>query len=231
MEIYDILIVEDEINIAEFHSHYIGQTKRFRAIGIAKKIAEARTMIQLLKPKLVLLDNYLPDGKGIDLLKEITAKKGAPDVIFVTAANDMDTVREGVRCGAFDYLLKPVSYDRLSDTLDRYLKYMGSLKAQDNVNQRHVDALFNFQSKTERLQQLPKGIDELSLDIVSRAFDDPEVFFTAETLAKELNISKTTARRYLEYLLARGYLKAVIQHGRVGRPQRVYQKVVNKVEQ
>ncbi len=227
MEIYDILIVEDEANIAEFHSHYITQTKRFRAVGIAQKISEARTMIRLLKPKLVLLDNYLPDGKGIDLLKEITTMDNAPDVIFITAANDIDTVREAVRSGVFDYLMKPISYDRLSDSLDRYLKYTSSLKASEHINQRHVDALFNFQSKSVRLQQLPKGIDELSLDKVTRAFDQPGVVYTAETLGKELGISKTTARRYLEYLLARGMVEAVIQHGRIGRPERVYQKVAS----
>ncbi|AWB00370.1 response regulator [Vibrio harveyi] len=224
MEIYDVLIVEDESNIADFHSYYLQQTQRFRPIGIAKSIAEARKMIQLLKPKLVLLDNYLPDGKGIDLLKDITAAKQSPDVIFITAANDMETVREGVRCGVFDYLLKPISYDRLTDSLERYLKYTSSLKANDNINQRHVDELFNFQSKSSHMQALPKGIDELTLDKVTNAFDDGEVIYTAESLGNEVGISKTTARRYLEFLAAKGFLLAVIQHGKVGRPERVYQK-------
>ncbi|CAH0530856.1 Transcriptional regulatory protein DpiA [Allocatenococcus thiocycli] len=224
MEIYDVLIVEDETNIAEFHSYYLKQTKRFRPIGIATSIAEAKKMIQLLKPKLVLLDNYLPDGKGIEFLKDITATKQSPDVIFITAANDIETVRDGVRCGAFDYLLKPISYDRLTDSLERYLKYTSSLKASDNINQRHVDELFNFQSKSAQIQDLPKGIDELTLDKVSMAFDSSEVIYTAESLGSEIGISKTTARRYLEFLAAKGFLLALIQHGKVGRPERVYQR-------
>ncbi|NAW67823.1 response regulator [Vibrio sp. V27_P1S3P104] len=224
MEIYDVLIVEDEANIADFHSYYLQQTQRFRPIGIAKNIAEAKKMIQLLKPKLVLLDNYLPDGKGIDLLKDITATKHSPDVIFITAANDMETVREGVRCGAFDYLLKPISYDRLTDSLQRYLKYTSSLKANDNINQRHVDELFNFQSKSSQMHTLPKGIDELTLDKVIRAFDETTIIYTAELLGNTVGISKTTARRYLEFLVAQGFLFAEIQHGKVGRPERVYQK-------
>ncbi len=63
MECIDVLIVEDESNIAEFHSYYLQQTQRFRPIGIAKSIAEARSMIRILKPKLILLDNFLPDGE------------------------------------------------------------------------------------------------------------------------------------------------------------------------
>ncbi len=226
MEIYDVLIVEDESNIADLHTYYIQQTQRFRAIGIAKNITEAKKMIKLLKPKLILLDNYLPDGKGIDLLKDITATKNSPDVIIITAANDMETIREGVRCGVFDYLLKPFSYDRLADSFERYLKYTSSLKANDHVNQRHVDELFNFQTKSPQMQTLPKGIDELTLNKVTNVFEDTDIIYTAESLGHDIGISKTTARRYLEFLTARGFLLAVIQHGKVGRPERVYQKKV-----
>lgn len=224
MEVYDVLIVEDESNLAEFHSHYLQQTQRFRPIGITKNIAEAKQMLRILKPKLVLLDNYLADGKGVDLLKDITAINPAPDVIFITAANDMETVRDAVRCGVFDYLIKPISYDRLSDSLERYLKYTSSLKASDNINQRHVDQLFNFQSKSSALQALPKGIDELTLELVLNAFSDPETVYTSVSLGEITGISKTTARRYLEYLTAQGFLSAVIQYGKVGRPERVYKK-------
>lgn len=224
MECIDVLIVEDESNIAEFHSYYLQQTQRFRPIGIAKSIAEAKSMIRILKPKLILLDNFLPDGKGIDLLKELTSAKPAPDVIFITAASDMETVREAVRCGVFDYLLKPISYDRLKDSLERYLKYSSSLLASDSVNQRHVDELFNFQSKTKQYEHLPKGIDELTLDKIKEAFEAPDIVHTAESLGKEIGISKTTARRYLEFSTASGLLEAEIQHGKVGRPERIYHK-------
>lgn len=225
MEVYDVLIVEDEANIAEFHSHYLHQTQRFNPVGIAHSIEQARQMIRLLKPRLILLDNYLPDGSGIELLQEISAVLPTPDVIFITAANDMENVRQGVRCGAFDYLLKPISYDRLSDSLERYLKYTNSLKASDNVNQRHVDQLFNFQSKSTHSPVLPKGIDELTLEKVRAVFDDSPIPLTAEALGKLSGISKTTARRYLEHLTAQGILSAEIQHGRVGRPERMYQKL------
>ncbi|MEJ2763860.1 response regulator [Photobacterium sp. MCCC 1A19761] len=224
MELFDVLIVEDESNIAEFHTHYLQQTRRFRPIGVAKNVAEARNMVRLLKPKLILLDNFLPDGKGIDFLKEITTAKSPPDVIFITAASEMETVREAVRCGVFDYLLKPISYDRLKDSLDRYLKYTSSLRASDSVNQRHVDELFNFQSKNKQHEHLPKGIDELTLNKIKEVFDIEDVQHTADSLGKSIGISKTTARRYLEFSTASGFLEAVIQHGKVGRPERIYQK-------
>lgn len=224
MDNFDVLIVEDEAGIADFHTFYLNQMPRFRPVGVAKSCSEARTMLRLLKPKLVILDNYLPDGKGLDLLKEMISYRHAPDVIFITAASDMDTVRESVRCGVFDYLLKPISYDRFQDSLERYLKYTSSLKASDNINQRHVDQLFNFQSKNEFHSNLPKGIDELTLQKIRDIFFDNTISHTAESLGKLVGISKTTARRYLEYCITTNFLQATIQHGHVGRPERIYNK-------
>ena len=147
MNKFDVLIVEDELRIAELHAQFIRQHARFNPVGIAGTQAEAQRMMRVLKPDLVLLDNFLPDGLGINLMREMLTDKNAPDVIFITAASDIETVREAVRCGAFDYLLKPIGYDRLQDTLQRYLRYRGSISAGDNVNQRHVDEMFNLQAR------------------------------------------------------------------------------------
>ncbi|MGF1765363.1 response regulator [Aliivibrio kagoshimensis] len=222
MDMIDVLIVEDEANIAELHTQFLQQSFRFKPVGIAKNLAEARNMIRLLKPQLILLDNFLPDGKGIDLLKEQLGTKNSCDIIFITAASDMDTVRESVRSGVFDYLLKPIAYDRLQDTLNRYIKYISSIKANDSVNQRHVDYLFNFQARDMESSNLPKGIDELTLNKIREVFSVESSSNTADSLGKQIGVSKTTARRYLEYFTASGFLEAKIEHGRVGRPERVY---------
>ncbi len=227
MNSIDVLIVEDEPGIAELHAHFLRQTARFNPVGIASTIAMAKTMIRIHKPKLVLLDNYLPDGQGIDLMREIVGSKNAarPDVVLITAASEIDTVKEAMHCGSFDYLLKPVSYDRLQDTLDRYIKYNSAIKAFDSVSQRHVDDLYNMQVREKELSKLPKGIGELTLEKIKRVFfSNSGIKYTAETLGVEVGISKTTARRYLEYCVAIGLIDVENEHGRVGRPERVYVK-------
>lgn len=224
MNKFDVLIVEDELRIAELHAQFIRQHARFNPLSIAGNLAEARQMIRILKPDLILLDNFLPDGLGITLMRELLSDKKAPDVIFITAANDIETVREAVRCGAFDYLLKPIGYDRLQDTLQRYLRYRGSISAGDNVNQRHVDEMFNLQAREMSYRNLPKGIDELTLDKVKDAFSSAEIYHTAESLGELIGISKTTARRYLEHCAALAYLQAEVSHGKVGRPERIYRR-------
>ncbi|WCE31376.1 response regulator [Vibrio sp. SCSIO 43137] len=227
MELIDVVIVEDEMGIAELHAQFLRQMFRFNPVGIASDLNMARTMIKVHKPQLVILDNYLPDGLGVDLLREIVAEKNKkkPDVILVTAASEMDTVKEAMHCGCFDYILKPIAYDRLKDTLNRYLKYYSALNAYDNISQRHVDDLFNIQVRDKSSNALPKGIGELTLDKIKDVFiNNVGIKFTAESLGEQVGISKTTARRYLEYCASSGFLDAENEHGRVGRPERVYVK-------
>ncbi|CAG9294960.1 response regulator [Celerinatantimonas diazotrophica] len=225
MKVFNVLIVEDQSNIAEFHADFLNKTQKFVAVGIAKNIREAKSMIAIIKPDLVILDNYLPDGKGIELMKDINAKENPSDIIFVTAASDMDTVSKAIRAGAFDYLLKPISYDRLEDSLNRYLSYKSTLESTDSVNQKYVDLMLNYQSKAgETGENLPKGIDQLTLDKIKAIFSDDEVIHTTDSLLLEVGISKTTARRYLEYCILSGFLQAEICHGKIGRPERRFRK-------
>ncbi|WP_207621624.1 response regulator [Vibrio ziniensis] len=228
MDSIDVLIVEDEVGIAELHAQFLRQMMRFRPVGIANNISMAKTMLKVNKPHLIILDNFLPDGLGIDLLRSIVADKSdsKPDVILITASSEMETVKEAMHCGCFDYLLKPVSYVRLKDTLNRYVQYHSAINAYDNISQRHVDDLFNIQAREKSANTLPKGIGELTLDKIKQTFiDNTGIKYTAERLGEQVGISKTTARRYLEYCSANGFLEAENEHGRVGRPERVYVKL------
>jgi two-component system response regulator CitB len=74
MNKFDVLIVEDELRIAELHAQFIRQHPRFNPVGIASTQAETRRMIRVLKPDLILLDNFMPDGLGIDLMREMLLK-------------------------------------------------------------------------------------------------------------------------------------------------------------
>ncbi|EEM2504159.1 TPA: response regulator, partial [Salmonella enterica subsp. indica] len=63
------LIVEDEPLLAEILVDTLKQLPAFDVIGVADKQESAKKMIRLYQPQLILLDNFLPDGKGIDLIR------------------------------------------------------------------------------------------------------------------------------------------------------------------
>jgi len=227
MDLIDVLIVEDDARIAQIHSQILRETPRFNPIGIAENLKMARTMVKIHKPKIIILDNYLPDGTGIDLFREIIADKTAhkTNVVLITASDEIDTIKTAMKLGCFDYLLKPVSYERLQQTLNRYLTLNTAMDAYDNLEQRQIDELFNIQLRDKHQQSLPKGIESITLETIKRVFSQNiGVKFTVERLSQETGISKTTARRYLEYCSANGLLTAENEYGKVGRPERVYLK-------
>ncbi|QIE25446.1 Transcriptional regulatory protein DpiA [Caballeronia sp. SBC1] len=222
MQNIDVLIVEDEEQLAHIHAAIARKNPRVRAVNHAATLASARTLVRALRPDLVLLDNYLPDGKGIALLEDLVSADLPARVIFITAATDMETCARAIRHGAFDYIVKPVSYERLQMSLERFVSLFNSQQASTRINQHQVDELFNLQAKDFRVEKYAKGIEPITLERVRQAFALPEGLHTADSVARAVGISKTTARRYLEFCVENRFLRAEISYGHVGRPQRMY---------
>lgn len=214
--------MEDELLLAEMHGEYIKAYPSCDKVWLAGNLAEARKMIEYMKPDLILLDNYLPDGKGIDLVHELIQERNSADIVFTTAASDMETVTEAIRLGVFDYLVKPIAYERLGQTLDRYVQRKSVLQANSKTNQSQIDDMFNTYARGESKEELPTGIDVITLEKVLALFADLEAEYTAESIAETIKLSRTTARRYLEFCLAKNKIEAEIEYGKVGRPQRIY---------
>lgn len=144
MDSITTLIVEDEPMLAEILVDTIKIFPQFSIVGIADKLESAKKQIRLYQPQLILLDNFLPDGKGIDLIRHTISTNYTGRIIFITADNHMDTISDALRMGVFDYLIKPVHYQRLQHTLERFTRYRSSLRSSEQANQTHVDALFNM---------------------------------------------------------------------------------------
>ena len=82
--------------------------------------------------------------------------------------------------------------------------------------------MFNTYARGESKEELPTGIDIITLEKILALFTEPDVQYTAESIAETIKLSRTTARRYLEYCLAKDKIEAEIEYGKVGRPQRIY---------
>ncbi|PJC87236.1 response regulator [Vibrio sp. HA2012] len=224
-----VLIIEDIKEMSSLLSEHISGLYPYEIVGIAPTIADARMMINHLKPSLLILDNFLPDGTGLDLIKSLRAKDNPIDVIFVTAANDSKTAVTAVRYGAFDYLLKPFSLEQITDSLERYFEFNRSVHIEkgENINQSFVKRIYNTHLNPDNITKRPKGIDSITLQRVIDSFEKGKSY-TACQISEKTAISRTTARRYLEYATNIGQLNADIEHGRVGRPQRIFSRIYNK---
>ncbi|MGF1701660.1 response regulator [Photobacterium makurazakiensis] len=230
-----IVIAEDDQQIAEIQRRFVEKIEGFEVVGIAHGLEEARDLIEVLKPQLILLDNQFPTGTGLDLLRELRAEYCHSDVILVTAAKEVETLRTAMHSGIFDYILKPLIFERLQASLAKYRAHLSKLSDIDSLLQSDVDKLFQAPPATKQAQvlsnnkvtnRLPKGIDSLTLDKIRAVFSQQHLTLNAEQVGQEIGASRTTARRYLEFMVATDELTAEVSYGTVGRPERRYKLCV-----
>jgi DNA-binding NtrC family response regulator len=108
---YKILIVDDE-EAARYGMRKALQSKENFLLE-ASDLRMARFLVEKEEPALVLLDVNLPDGSGIDFLKEVTGHADSPAVIVITAHGSERVAIEAIRAGAYEYLSKPFEVDEL----------------------------------------------------------------------------------------------------------------------
>ncbi|MCR8642885.1 response regulator [Paenibacillus sp. N1-5-1-14] len=225
-----VVIIEDDLRIAQINRRFVEKVGGFEVVGIATDKQQALEHLDILTPDLVLLDLYFPDTFGLDLLQYIQKNNPHSDVIIITAAKEFDTVREAIRGGVYDFMIKPVVFDRFQEKLRAYQKYHGQMQrlggANKQVDQEGIDQLlWRSGERGEKDNYLPKGIDKITSEKIMAFIQDGPKVMTAEELGKQAGFSRTTARRYLEYFVAKGEMVADISYGTVGRPERVYKRM------
>lgn len=219
-----LMIVEDDQQIAEIQRRFVERMDAVELCGIAHTLADAHDQIDVLAPDLILLDVHFPDGSGLDLLRALRASDSATDVILITAAREVETLRSALRGGVFDYILKPLVFERLEEALHNYREHRNRLAGLHSVAQKEVDQLLprsGQDTDTKLAPRLPKGIDALTLDKI-REVVNAGGDWSAEAVGQQMGASRTTARRYLEFLVSAGELQAEVSYGAVGRPERRY---------
>lgn len=116
----DVLVVDDDFRVAEINAKYVGRVPGFRVAARAHTAAEALTAVQRGTIDLVLLDHYLPDRTGLELVHRMREQGHCTDVIMITGASDVVTVQAAMRLGALHYLVKPFTFAALRTRLDSY---------------------------------------------------------------------------------------------------------------
>jgi len=216
----DVLVVDDDFMVAEIHRRFVDRIDGFRAAGVARTGAEALEQAAGTSPDLILLDVYLPDMTGLEVLQRLRSRGDRVGVIMITAARELDTVSGALDGGAADYLIKPFEFDQFRAKLEAFATRDDALRSASCVDQSLIDSLFGGTMPTRVGDSLPKGLGaetgELVLDAVRSAGE-----VSAAECAELVGISRVSARRYLEHYLGTGALQLRLQYG-AGRPERRY---------
>lgn len=225
---YRVLIVEDDFRIAQIHQQLVEQHPRFSVVQSCRGGVDALDWLAAHPQAvdLVFLDVYLPDVEGLSLLWELRRHHRQLDIVMLTAAKEVDTVEEALRAGVFDFLIKPIQVERLQNTLERFLSRRLMSAQQREFSQEQLDQALSGPTSQAPIARrvLPKGVDALSLQTMVQALERAHRPLSASELAEQTGTSRSTARRYLEYLVGSGVAVVAQSYGEVGRPQRLYQK-------
>ena len=223
-EVIEVLIIEDDPRIADIHRRFIDKIDGFVVVGSAHTGAEAKDWVVSMKPDLILLDVYLPDMMGTELMTFIQTESADTDIIFITAAAEVNVVKQAFRGGVIDYILKPLTFDRFQESLYAYQEKRKTLSSHGKLQEESIQLLWHPVKSTNSTDSTltPKGIDPITMDKVVVELKQQTQGITAEKLGLACGLSRSTARRYLEFLVSESKARAELIYGTIGRPERRY---------
>lgn len=160
-----ILIVDDEKVILESLSMFL--TEKGYTVGTALSAAEGRRKIEATRPDTIILDIRLPDGNGLEFLKELRAGGTETPVIMITAFHDMDTTIKAIKLGALEYITKPIDVDELEKAILRAMRLRGFVKEEAGQPERPVYEKGKLVGNSREMKEIFKAIGALSENVVT----------------------------------------------------------------
>jgi two-component system CitB family response regulator len=211
---YRVLIVDDDFHVAKLHAAYVDSVAGFLALAPVGTASLALQSVHSLRPDLVLLDVYLPDASGLDLLQQLDV-----DTLILSAASDPASVSAAFRRGALGYLLKPFTAESLSQQLRSYARYRRLLSQPGALDQDAVErAKRSLIPGDVTPSSKPRSATEAA---VLDTFVPGEQYSAAE-VANRVGVSRATAQRYLSSLADDGAVDIQLRYGTTGRPEHRY---------
>jgi two-component system CitB family response regulator len=222
------LVVDDDYRVVELHCAYVDRVPGFMVTGRARSGGEALELVDRLRPGLLLLDLYLPDMSGLEVLRRLREEDHPPvDVIAITAARDVEHLRGAMRGGVVHYLIKPFRLAAFEEKLTSYASASARLARLGEADQGDVDRIFGALRTTSRTAgALPKGLSDATLDLVVQTLREARSGLAAVDVAHSSGLSRVTARRYLDHLCRLGTAELTMRYGGRGRPEHRYRLVM-----
>lgn len=220
------VIVEDDLMVASINSQFAKRNPNIQIVATFHNGKDALDYLKKSDADLVLLDLYMPDCTGLELLSELRSIGSEIDVIMITAANDAEHINEALQLGIVDYLIKPFQYERFAQALDKYLVRKKAIESGVSFTQEEIDRLVNAStpSASTKKAELQKGVQQKTLDKIRVCLSaHPGNYLPCEQIASETGLSRVTIRRYMNFLIEENEVTSMIDYSTGGRPSILYQ--------
>lgn len=215
------VIVEDDLMVASINQQFALKTP---GVNIAATFHNGRDALSFLsknKIDLLLLDLYMPEFTGLELLSALRQAGNNIDVIMITAANDAGHINDALHLGIVDYLVKPFQYERFAEAMDKYLLRKSVMKSGMEFTQSDIDQLIHMTrpSAESKDLNLQKGMQRQTLEKIRSCLNaHPSGSLTCEQIASETELSKVTVRRYMNFLIEQNEVTSMVDYSTGGRP-------------
>ena len=224
---YKAMIVEDDPMVASINQQYLERNQNLKIVGQFRNGQEALEYLEDNGTDLAVVDYYMPIMDGLEFVRKCHEKNIKTDVIIVTAANTAQDISEFLQLGIVDYLVKPFTYERFQKAIDKYL-YRKSLAKQDKtLDQAEIDRLLSQNQDIRPAEKvvLEKGLQEQTLERIRTYLEEHKgTFMSSNEIASEVNLSRITVRRYMNYLVENREIISQIDYSTGGRPSIKYTK-------
>ncbi len=222
--ILSCVIADDSLALQKKYAVALTMARNFRLREVVSSGPELESCLDRGSVQLVLLDIYLKGWNGLNSLRLLRIRHPRVDWLVLSHGADTDTVRGCICLGVFDYLIKPFSIDRLEKALDAYHQYHQGLTQRTNPwHQKDLDMIFSLRGRFSGSQdEVPKGIQSKLLDRLRVCMTGGADTLSAAQAGSALGISRSTARRYMEYLVENGEATVEYEISNVGRPAKLY---------
>lgn len=218
-----VLIVEDDPMVASINRRFLERVEGFVLTAVVASIADAKQAMMEQHPDLILLDLFLPRENGMDFLKWIRAEGLSADVILITADKTSTMIQEALRYGAIDYLIKPFTFDRLREALNRYRQRRLDMAQKLTVTQEELDKMLLAAQADPEDSDMEKGINKYTYRLIWKVLDQPgNQYYSAEEISELSGVATVTVRRYLNFMERDAQIEKMVEYGKVGRPQHKY---------
>lgn len=210
-----VVVVDDDPAVASLHARLIGDRPDCEVVATAGTGPRAVDAITALEPDLVLLDIYLPEFSGLEVLRSIrSSHQPQPEFIAVTAARDFASVRDARLTGVRHYLVKPFSVRELNTRVTEVVRELTSVPELE-LDQGEIDSL--IRSGPPGTVSLPKGLSAETMDAVRQALTESP-WSSATEVGEHVGISRVSSRRYLDHLVESGAALRRLDYATAGRP-------------
>ncbi len=221
----NVMIVDDDAMVLDLNRRYVERIEGFKVKALASSGEEALIHLKNKNIDLIILDIYMPKMDGLSVLKRIRSISLNTDVILVTAAKDAEKIDTALKLGAVDYLIKPFQFERLKESLEKYLKRYQLLKNLKEIDQKDIDKITSKDSLNKQ-NKIQKGLHKYTLKKIKDFMKEKnDSYHSSDEIAEELGFSKVTVRKYLEYLVEIGEVSVDVEYGSIGRPSHRYKTI------